>query len=361
MKHTILVGLALLATFAAAHAQAPSVILGRSTGDKFLSGFWSQNQNASNLVVGVNLNHGDTLFDDGVLPTLITSKFLSGTFEGTNTFQIRTYDDAAAAFETFNFMWTAGLPATADTVARVAAVETLQNKTLVATKFGDGSGGYLSGIVKANGSSPATTVAGLAGETNIWIGGPNRIKIVDGVIAEFEGDTNIAATGITSLNGLEEVAQLFAAGTSGSDFGIVSSGSTHTFNLPTASSTVRGALSAADWTTFNSKAPGTATLTALSAYNQNGLISQVSENTFAGRTIVSGDSSIEVVNGDGVSGDIDIRVAMGAGYFYIPKVEGTPSGTPESQADKVPIVYDTTGHALWVYDGGWLKIQAAAP
>lgn len=351
--------LLLAATFA--HAQAPSVTLGRSTGDKFLSGFWSQNSNASNLVVGVNLNHGDTLFDDGVLPTLITPKFLSGTFEGTNTFQIRTYDDAAAAFQTFNFMWTAGLPATADTVARVAAVETLQNKTMVATKFGNGSGGYLSGIVLANGSSSASTVQGLAGETNIWIGGPNRIKIVDGIITEFDGDTNIAATGITSLNGLEEVTQLFATGTSGADFNISSASSTHTFNLPTASSTVRGALSAADWTTFNSKAAGDDTLTALAAYNQNGLISQVSENTFAGRTIVSGDSSVEVVNGDGVSGDIDIRVAMGSGYFYIPTVSGTPAGTPDGQAGKVPIVYDTTAHALWVYDGGWLKIQAAAP
>ena len=60
-------------------------------------------------------------------------------------------------------------------------------------------------------------------------------------------------TGITALNGLTEQVQTFATGTSGTDFGISSSGSIHTFNLPTASAVNRGALSSADWTTFNGK------------------------------------------------------------------------------------------------------------
>jgi hypothetical protein len=61
-------------------------------------------------------------------------------------------------------------------------------------------------------------------------------------------------TGITSLNGLTALTQTFATGTSGTDFGISSATSTHTFNLPTASASNRGALSSADWTTFNNKA-----------------------------------------------------------------------------------------------------------
>ena len=60
-------------------------------------------------------------------------------------------------------------------------------------------------------------------------------------------------TGLTALNGLTQQVQYFATGTSGSDFNIVSSVATHTFNLPTASSVNRGALSTTDWTTFNSK------------------------------------------------------------------------------------------------------------
>ena len=60
-------------------------------------------------------------------------------------------------------------------------------------------------------------------------------------------------TGLTALNGLTDQVQNFATGTSGTDFGINSSGSTHTFNLPTASATNRGALSTTDWSAFNGK------------------------------------------------------------------------------------------------------------
>lgn len=69
-------------------------------------------------------------------------------------------------------------------------------------------------------------------------------------------------TGLTALNGLTAQVQTFATGTSGTDFGIVSSGSTHTFNLPTASALNRGALSSADWITFNNKGTVTSIATA---------------------------------------------------------------------------------------------------
>jgi hypothetical protein len=62
------------------------------------------------------------------------------------------------------------------------------------------------------------------------------------------------STGLNSLNGLSDQVQYFAVGTSGTDFAISSSLDTHTFNLPTASAANRGALSSADWTTFNGKA-----------------------------------------------------------------------------------------------------------
>lgn len=59
--------------------------------------------------------------------------------------------------------------------------------------------------------------------------------------------------GILSLNGLTSATQTFATGTSGTDFNISSATSIHTFNLPTASATNRGALSSTDWSTFNNK------------------------------------------------------------------------------------------------------------
>ena len=60
-------------------------------------------------------------------------------------------------------------------------------------------------------------------------------------------------TGLTALNGLTAQVQYLATGTSGTDFNILSTVATHTFNLPTASAVNRGALSSADWTTFNNK------------------------------------------------------------------------------------------------------------
>jgi hypothetical protein len=75
----------------------------------------------------------------------------------------------------------------------------------------------------------------------------------------------MAGTGITALNSLTGAAQTLVAGTTGTDFGISSSGSTHTFNLPTASATNRGALSSTDWSTFNNKAAKSTTPIVLKA------------------------------------------------------------------------------------------------
>jgi hypothetical protein len=61
--------------------------------------------------------------------------------------------------------------------------------------------------------------------------------------------------GLTSLNNLTRQVQFLATGTSGTDFNIVSSGDTHTFNLPVASATNTGKLSSTDWSTFNNKQP----------------------------------------------------------------------------------------------------------
>lgn len=61
------------------------------------------------------------------------------------------------------------------------------------------------------------------------------------------------STGISALNGLVAQVQNLATGTSGNDFGISSTSSTHTFNLPIASATNTGKLSSTDWSTFNNK------------------------------------------------------------------------------------------------------------
>ena len=61
------------------------------------------------------------------------------------------------------------------------------------------------------------------------------------------------SSGLTALNGLTSQVQYLAVGTAGTDFNISSVTDTHTFNLPTASATNRGALSNTDWSAFNGK------------------------------------------------------------------------------------------------------------
>jgi hypothetical protein len=61
------------------------------------------------------------------------------------------------------------------------------------------------------------------------------------------------SSGVSSINGLTEQTQYLAVGTSGTDFAINSATDTHTFDLPTASATNRGALSTTDWTSFDNR------------------------------------------------------------------------------------------------------------
>jgi hypothetical protein len=67
------------------------------------------------------------------------------------------------------------------------------------------------------------------------------------------GGTNII-NGITNINGQTALVQTFSTSMAGTDFAIVSAGGVHTFQLPSASASTRGALSSADWSTFNNKA-----------------------------------------------------------------------------------------------------------
>jgi hypothetical protein len=93
------------------------------------------------------------------------------------------------------------------------------------------------------------------------------------------------STGLTALNGLTAQVQNLAVGTSGTDFAISSVTSTHTFNLPTASATNRGALSSADWTTFNGKVASNTAITGATktkiTYDAKGLVTAGADATTA--------------------------------------------------------------------------------
>jgi hypothetical protein len=133
---------------------------------------------------------------------------------------------------------------------------------------------------------------------------------------------------LTALNGLTSQVQYLTVGTSGTDFAISSVTDTHTFNLPTASATNRGALSSADWTIFNNKTSNLGTVTsvglssatsgvtigstpittsgtitlaiATASGSQNGLLSSTDWTTFNGKQ----NALTNPVTGTGTSGTL---------------------------------------------------------
>jgi hypothetical protein len=116
-------------------------------------------------------------------------------------------------------------------------------------------------------------------------------------------------TGLTALNGLTAQVQFFAVGTSGTDFNIASSTDTHTFNLPTASATNRGALSSADWSLFtqayndkinSASVTGTTTKTLTLTQQDGGTItaSWTDLNTDAVLSVFGRTGAVVAVSGD---------------------------------------------------------------
>jgi hypothetical protein len=113
-------------------------------------------------------------------------------------------------------------------------------------------------------------------------------------------------TGIVSINSLTSASQTLITGSSGNDFSIISSGDTHTFNLPTASISSSGKLSSTDWINFNNGrkdtfafgAGGTNPLDNLTYYIGGGVYITSAWTTTAGvrRTYVSSPRTITEVN-----------------------------------------------------------------
>jgi hypothetical protein len=117
----------------------------------------------------------------------------------------------------------------------------------------------------------------------------------------------MAGTGITAINSLTGAAQSLATGTTGTDFGISSSGTTHTFNLPTASATNRGLLSSANWSTFNGKQDTiTGAATTITSSNLTNYRALVSDG--GGKVAVAATTSAEIGYLSGVTSNIQTQL-----------------------------------------------------
>lgn len=132
-------------------------------------------------------------------------------------------------------------------------------------------------------------------------------------------------SGLTNLNGLTTDPQTFATSTSGTNFTISSSGSTHTFNLPIASATNTGKLSNADWTAFNGK---------LSPSNN---LSDVANASTARANLGAVPLTRQIIAGDGLAGGGDLSGTM---TFDIDLMSFTTKTT--NNANDYVFLYDQT-------------------
>lgn len=132
-------------------------------------------------------------------------------------------------------------------------------------------------------------------------------------------------TGLTALNGLTSQVQFFAVGTSGTDFAISSASDTHTFNLPTASATNRGALSSADWSTFNGK-QNALTLTTTGTSGAATLIGStlnIPQYQAAGTYVTAVTASSPLASSGGTTPNITIQQASGSQSGFLSSTDWT--------------------------------------
>ncbi len=58
-------------------------------------------------------------------------------------------------------------------------------------------------------------------------------------------------------------------------------------------------------------------------------------------------------NGNFIFGTAALATNAVNGFVYIPTCAGTPTGPPTSVTGMVPMIYDSTNHKFYIYDGGW--------
>jgi hypothetical protein len=185
--------------------------------------------------------------------------------------------------------------------------------------------------------------------------------------------------GITSLNGLTALTQVFAkADDTNVTLTIGSVTATHTFTMGWTGTlaVARGGTGGGDAATARTNLGlviGTnvqaysATLAALAAYNTNGMVVQTAANTFVGRTLTGTANEITVTNGDGVAGAPTFSLpaaltftgkTVTGGTFASPTLTTPALGVATATTiNKVTITAPATGSTLTIIDGKTLTVN----
>jgi hypothetical protein len=77
--------------------------------------------------------------------------------------------------------------------------------------------------------------------------------------------------------------------------------------------------------------------------------------------INGGTNSLSMLSsGSVVLGSAAIATNATDGFLYVVTTAGTPTGVPTAQTGRAALVYDTTNHQFWIYDGGWKQPKTPA-
>jgi hypothetical protein len=206
--------------------------------------------------------------------------------------------------------------------------------------------------------------------------------------------------GLTALNNLTKQIQYFAVGTGGSDFNIVSSGDTHTFNIPNADGSARGlvttgaqsfggnksfggTLTAANLnvsgvlTVFGNLSNGTYSYTLPSAAGQLALTSQIPSITGTAYQVIRYNVSGTSIEGGSIfdngsatgspTGQVTINSRLGVNNFtelnrYLAIVQNTdPAFVPPTSGINLELFFNTpSGIPGYAPDSAYIRARKAS-
>lgn len=204
-------------------------------------------------------------------------------------------DIDTSADTTFNSTILAGLTADRALYANGSKSITSSNATSTELEYLSGvSSNIQTQIDSKENTFDVNNIEGTANQITV-VNGTNTIVSATPVTLSLPQDIHVSATPTfaeINITGLSTERIL----TSDSNNNIVSSNVTNTtLGYLDATSSIQ--------TQLNNKQTLDSTLTALAAYNTNGLITQTASDTFTGRTITGTANQVTVTNGDGVSGN----------------------------------------------------------